>query len=202
MDIRPLCGGGCRPPLRGRNTCAQSRGPAGSEPRTQRELAGERCGAYAGGATRTREPRLGCVPTPPAFIPHLRGRRLAACDVRWDLERHGLRDPRAADCERPKPPEDASWRRPEHGGGNELTSSRQAWGRGPERGGVGSRGGGAGHRAGRACHRRARRGIWGDRPPDPRGARSRLWDSCGASVRTPRCARAEAGGWRAWESAR
>lgn len=37
----------------------------------------------------------------------------------------------------PRPPEDASWRRPEHGGGNELTSSRQAWGRGPGRGGTG-----------------------------------------------------------------
>lgn len=45
-------------------------------------------------------------------------------------------------------------------------------------------------------------GFGGDRPPNPRGACSRLWDSCGASVRTPRCARAEAGGWRAWESAR
>lgn len=46
----------------------------------------------------------------------------------------------------PRPPEDASWRRPEHGGGNELTSSRQAWGRGPGRGGAGP---GAGPSAGR-----------------------------------------------------
>lgn len=70
MGIRPPCGGrGLQTAApRGRNTCAQSRGPAGSEPRTQRELAGN-------GAVPTPEalpgpgsPGLGgCPRRPPSF---------------------------------------------------------------------------------------------------------------------------------------
>lgn len=154
---------------RGRNTCAQSRGPAGSEPRTQRELAGERCGAYAGGATRTREPRPGWVPTPPAFIPHLRGRRLAACDVRWDLERHGLRDPRAADCERPKPPEDASWRRPEHGEGMSSHPPGRLGGGAQSGAGSGAEGAGLGTGLGGLSPQGEARGLGGTALPTPGG---------------------------------
>lgn len=70
MGIRPPCGGrGLQTAApRGRNTCAQSRGPAGSEPRTQRELAGNGAVPTPGALPGPGSPGLGgCPRRPPSF---------------------------------------------------------------------------------------------------------------------------------------
>lgn len=140
MGIRPLRVRGSRPQLRGAGTRASShvarpeasRGHSVRWPRTVRCLRRGHCPNPV--AQASVDAHAVCL--------HFAATRPTPRCVRSRMGPGALRTRRPADplpVSWPRPSEDASWRRPEHGGGSELTSSRQARGRGPGRGGVGER---------------------------------------------------------------
>lgn len=203
MDIRPLCGGGCRPPLREAGTRARSHV---ARPEASR---GHSVSWRGNGVVPTPEalpgpgsPGLGgCPRRPPSFRTYVADASLRAMSGgTWSATDSATLGPLIVSGR--------NLRRTLPGGGRNTEEGMSSHppgrlGGGAQSGaGSGAEGAGLGTGLGGPVTAGRGAGFGGDRPPNPRGACSRLWDSCGASVRTPRCARAEAGGWRAWESAR
>lgn len=204
MGIRPPCGGrGLQSAApRGRNTCAQSRGPAGSEPRTQRELAGYGAVPTPVALPGPGSPGLGgCPRRPPSF-------RTAVADASLRAMSGGTW--RATDSATPGSltVSGRNLRRTLPGGGRNVEEGMSS--HPPGRLGAGPRAGrgreprGRGWAQGKAGLSPQGPGAgFGGGPPSrpPGGARQAL------GLLRRECAdawvcKAKAGGWLAWESAR